>query len=715
MKKIIVFGIALILITACTKQTVHQPYNWPSVKAPVCEKHPKTLTAHGDSRVDDYYWLDAYFRQAPDSTKVVDYLKAENAYLDTMMAGLKPFREKLYEEMKARIKEKDESVPSFQNGYFYYTRMVEGKEYFLFCRKKGSLDAKEEVLLDVNQMAEGHDYFDVSGFDISPDNTLLAFGQDTVSRRQYSLYVKNLKTGEVTLQVKTGSNGNPVWASDNKTLFYVKNNPQTLLTEKIVKHTVGSAELTDKIVYTEKDPSNYISVWRSKSNQYIFITSEATLSSEIRYIQANETESDFTIFQPRIKDVLYEVEHLNDKFIIRTNLDALNFKLMETALDKTGRDNWKEIIPHRKDVLLEGTEPFKNYLVVTERKNGLKEFRIRDLKTQKESYLPFDEPAYQAYLAGNPEYASETLRFNYTSLTTPSTVYDYNMRSGDRKLMKQQEVLGGFDPSDYVTERLYATAKDSTKIPISLVYKKGFEKNGKAPLLLYGYGAYGNSMDAYFSSSRLSLLNRGFVFALAHVRGGQEMGRSWYEDGKLMKKMNTFTDFIACADFLIETQYTASLRMYAMGGSAGGLLMGAIVNLRPELWHGVIAQVPFVDVVTTMSDPSIPLTTNEYDEWGDPADKDAYFYMKSYSPYDNVEKKAYPNMLVMTGLHDSQVQYFEPAKWVAKLREMKTDNNILLLHTDMEVGHGGASGRFKYLKDVALEYSFLFALEGITE
>jgi oligopeptidase B len=716
MKKLIIYSMALILISACThKQTVHQPYKWPDVKAPVCEKNPKTLTAHGDSRVDDYYWLDSYFRQTPDSTKVVDYLKAENAYLDTMMGGLKSFRENLYNEMKARIKEKDESVPSFQNGYFYYTRMVEGKEYFLYCRKKGTLDAKEEILLDVNQMAEGHDYFSVSGFDISPDNKLLAFGQDTVSRRQYTLYVKNLETGEITLQVKTGTNGNPVWASDNKTFFYVKNNPQTLLTEKIEKHTIGSSEATDKVVYTEKDPSNYINVWRSKSNQYIFITSEATLSSEIRFIQANKPESDFAIFQPRIKNVLYEVEHLNDKFIVRTNLDALNFRLMETALDKTNRENWKEMIPHRTDVLLEGAEPFKDYLVVTERKNGLKEFRIRDLKTQKESYLPFDEPAYQAYLAGNPEYASVVLRFNYTSLTTPSSVYDYNMQTGDKKLMKQQEVLGGFDRSDYVTERLYATAKDGTKVPISLVYKKGFEKNGKAPLLLYGYGSYGYSMDASFSSSRLSLLNRGFVYAIAHVRGGQEMGRAWYEDGKLMKKMNTFTDFIACADYLVQTKHASSQHLYAMGGSAGGLLMGAIVNLRPELWHGVIAQVPFVDVVTTMSDPSIPLTTNEYDEWGNPADKDAYFYMKSYSPYDNVAKKAYPNMLVMTGLHDSQVQYFEPAKWVAKLRELKTDQNILLLHTDMEVGHGGASGRFKYLKDVALEYSFIFALEGILD
>jgi len=716
MKNLFLLLIILAVVSSCQKSTMkNKAYSWPDVKAPVCEKHPKTLTAHGDTRVDDYYWLDSYFRKGPDSTKVVDYLKAENAYLDTMMGGLRGFREDLYKEMKARIKEKDESVPWLKNGYYYYTRMVEGKEYYLFCRKKGNLQAAEEVLLDVNTMAEGHEYYSATGFDISPDNNLLAFGVDTVSRRQYSIYVKDLRTGAVTLQVSACSSGNPVWALDNKTFFYVKNNPQTLLSEKIVRHATGTPENSDKVVYTEKDPSNYISIWRCKSDQFIFINSEATLSSETRFIPAAKPESEFIVFQPRMKNVLYNVDHLNDKFIIVTNMDALNFRLMETALDQTGKENWKDLIPHRSDVLIEGAEPFRNYLVVTERKNGLKQFRIRDLKTGKDTYLPFDEPAYQASVGQNAEYNSEILRYNYTSLTTPSSVYDFSMRSGEKKLMKQQEVLGDFRSSDYVTERLYATAADGKQVPISLVYKKGFRKNGKAPLLLYGYGSYGYSMDASFSSSRLSLLNRGFVYAIAHVRGGQELGRAWYEDGKLMKKMNTFTDFIACAEFLVKEKFTSSEHLYAMGGSAGGLLMGAITNLRPDLWHGVIAQVPFVDVVTTMSDPSIPLTTNEYDEWGNPADKDAYFYMKSYSPYDNVARKAYPNMLVMTGLHDSQVQYFEPAKWVARLREKKTDHNVLLLHTDMEVGHGGASGRFKYLKDVALEYSFLFALEGITD
>jgi oligopeptidase B len=716
MKNVLVILSMLMVLSACQKKSLdNQTYKWPDVKAPICEKKAKELLAHGDSRVDDYYWLNDYFKQGPDSTKVVDYLKAENSYLDTMMGGLKPFQESLYNEMKARIKEKDESVPYSKNGYYYYTRMEEGKEYYLFCRKKGSMNGSEEILLDVNKMAEGHSYFSATGFDVSPDNKLIAYGIDTVSRRQYSIFVKNLETGAISLEVAGKTNGNPVWASDNKTIFYVWNNPQTLLTEKIYRHKTGTNQTSDKIVYTEKDPSNYINVYRSKSDQFIFIASEATMSSEIRFIKSSDPDAEFRIFQSRIKDVLYNVEHLNDKFIIVTNLEALNFRLMETNLDKTSRENWKELIPHRTDVLIEGAEPFKDFLVVTERKNGLIQIRITDLKTNKDSYLPFDEPAYRASVDNNPDYTSELLRFNYTSLTTPSSVYDFNMSTGERKLMKQQEVLGGFSHEDYVTERLYATAKDGSKVPISLVYKKGFDKNGKAPLLLYGYGSYGMSMDASFSSSRLSLLNRGFVFAIAHIRGGQEMGRSWYENGKLMHKMNTFTDFIDCAEFLAREKYTSPEHLYAMGGSAGGLLMGAIVNLRPDLWHGVVAQVPFVDVVTTMSDASIPLTTNEYDEWGNPANKDAYFYMKSYSPYDNVVKKAYPNLLVMTGLHDSQVQYFEPAKWVAKLRELKTDKNIILLHTDMAVGHGGASGRFKYLKDVALQYSFIFALEGITQ
>lgn len=714
-KYILLFIIAASIVACTPKKTEVKPYHWPDVKAPVCEKNPFELKAHGDIRVDDYYWLNDYFKQGPDSSKVVDYLKAENAYCDTMLSGTKVLQEKLYNEMKARIKEKDESVPAFSNGYYYYTRMEEGKEYFLYCRKKGDLNAAEEILLDVNKMAEGHEYFSATGFDVSPDNKLLAYGIDDVSRRQYKIFVKNLETGEVLSDVITNTSGDPVWAGDNKTIFYVKNNPVTLLSEKIMRHTLGSPESTDKVVYTEKDPSNYIAAWRTRSDKYIFITSQATLSSELRFIDASKPESEFIVFQPRIKDVLYSVDQHEGDFYVLTNQNALNFKLMVTPIDKTGVANWKEIVAHRNDVLIESMDAFRDFLVVSERKEGLLSYKILNLKDNSSYYLPFEEPAYLTYPGANADYNSSTFRYVYTSMTTPSTTYDYDMSSKKQTLMKQQEVLGGFSSKDYVTERVYATATDGSKVPVSLVYKKGTKKDGNAPLLLYGYGSYGYSMDASFSSSRLSLLNRGFVYAIAHVRGGQEMGRAWYENGKMDHKMNSFTDFIACGEYLIAQKYTSKGHLYAMGGSAGGLLMGAITNLKPELWNGIVAQVPFVDVITTMSDVSIPLTTNEYDEWGNPADKKMYDYMKTYSPYDNVTKKAYPAMLVTTGLHDSQVQYFEPAKWVAKLREYKTDKNPLLLHTDMEAGHGGASGRFKYLKEIALEDAFLFAMEGITE
>lgn len=692
-----------------------EPVKWPEgVTAPVAEKKNKELTAHGDTRIDEYYWMNDYFKKGPDSTKVVDYLKAENAYLDTMMSGTKKFQEELFAEMKGRIKEKDESVPVLNNGYYYYSRTEEGKQYYKYCRKKGSLDAPEEILLDADKMAEGSGYFSAIGFSVSPDNKLIAYGVDKLSRRQYTIYVKNLETGELLKDEIKGTGGNAVWAADNKTLFYTSNNQVTLLSEKIRKHKLGTDAATDVTVYEEKDPSNYIGVYKTKSRDYIVIYSNATLSSEFRILKASDPDASFSIFQPRIKEVLYGFEHWGDKFLIRTNLDAKNFRLMETPVDKTGKENWKEVIAHRADVLLEDIEVFRDYWVITERKEGLLQMRIKEIAAGKEHYLDFGEPAYAAYVGANPEFNTTTLRYNYTSLTTPNSVFDYDMNTKSKKLMKEQEVLGEFNKGDYVTERVYATAKDGAKVPVSIVYKKGIKKDGSAPLLLYGYGSYGASMDASFSSNRLSILNRGFVYAIAHIRGGQEMGRQWYEDGKLMKKKNTFTDFIDCGEFLIKEKYTSKGHLYAMGGSAGGLLMGAIVNIAPDMWNGVVAQVPFVDVITTMSDPTIPLTTNEYDEWGNPANKDAYFYMKSYSPYDNLEKKNYPNMLVTTGLHDSQVQYFEPAKWVARLRVMKTDKNLLLLKTNMEAGHGGASGRFDYLNEIALEYAFLMALEGIT-
>lgn len=656
-----------------------------------------------------------YFFKGPDSTKVVDYLNEENAYLKTMMASTESFQDKLFAEMKGRIKEKDESVPYIDNGYYYYSKTEEGKEYYILTRKKGSLTGKEEVLLNVNELAAGHSYYALGGNSVSPDNKLLAYGVDTVSRRQYVIHVKNLVTGETYNDAITNTQGGAVWANDNKTFYYTAKNPVTLLSEKIMKHVLGTPQSSDVLVYEETDKSNYIGVGKTKSNRFILIYSQATMSSEVRYADASDPQGVFKVFQPRIKDVLYSVEDQGGRFLIRTNKDAKNFKLAEAPLTATNISNWKDVIAHRPDVLLADFETFKDYLVLSERKGGLLQLRIQDLTKKTEHYLDFGEPAYTAAVSVNRDYHSKILRYGYTSLTTPSSTYDYNMLTKAKTLLKQQEVVGGYNPKEYTTERLWATAKDGTKVPLSIVYKNGFVKDGKQPLLLYGYGSYGASMDASFNSVRLSLLNRGFAYAIAHIRGGQEMGRQWYEDGKLMKKKNTFTDFIDCAEFLIQNKYTSKEHLYANGGSAGGLLMGAIINLYPDLWRGVVADVPFVDVVTTMLDESIPLTTNEFDEWGNPKNKDAYEYMKSYSPIDNVVKAAYPNLLVTTGLHDSQVQYFEPAKWIAKLRVNNTGPNPILLKTNIKFGHGGASGRFDYLHDQALRYAFFLGLEGITE
>lgn len=707
MKKIFIS----ITLLFCMTQTQAQ---FHPATPPVAEKKEHYRDIHGERILDNYYWMYDYFGKGPDSTKVVDYLKAENAYLDTVMVNTKKMQADLFAEMKARIKEQDESVPVFKNGYYYYTRTDNGKEYYKYCRKKGSLTAKEEVLLDVDQMAEGHPYYAVAGFSVSEDNKLLAFGEDKVSRRQYTICIKNLETGELLKDAIQNTEADPCWANDNKTLFYTAKNPVTLLSEKIKRHTLGTDAATDAVVYEEKDKSNYIHVDKSKNDRFILIYSQATLSSEVRMLNAGNPNGAFAVFQHRMKEVLYDVTPLADKFLIRTNKDgAKNFKLMECPLNKTGEANWKEVIPVRADVLLQGLEEFKDFIVINERKEGLVKMRVRNLTDHSEYFIDFGEAAYSANFGANPEYNSKTLRYGYTSLTTPSSVYDYNMVTHVKKLMKQQEVLGGYNPKDYITERFYVPAKDGTKVPVSLVYKKGFNKDGKAPLLLYAYGSYGISTDASFNSSRLSLLNRGFVYAIAHIRGGQDLGRQWYEGGKMMNKKNTFTDFIDCGEYLVKEKYTSKAHLYAQGGSAGGLLMGAVANMAPDLWHGIVAQVPFVDVVNTMLDESIPLTTNEFDEWGNPKNKESYIYMKSYSPYENVEKKNYPNILVTTGLHDSQVQYFEPAKWVAKLRDMKTDKNIVLLHTNMAFGHGGASGRFDYLKDVALIYAFLFTLEGM--
>ena len=708
------FSAMLIISCNTSTSTKTMQYNWPNGKtAPIADKIPKTITEHDTTRIDNYFWMNDYFKKGPDSSKVVAYLEAENTYYDSMMAGTRDLQEKLYNEMKNRIKEKDESVPFFKNGYFYYNRQVAGKDYYVYCRKKTSLSAPEEVLLDVNAMAEGKSYFRVGGTAISPDNKLLAYGVDTVSRNEFTIYIKNLETGEVFADAIPRTQADAVWAADNKTIFYTAKNPLTLLSEKIKRHMLGSNPVADVVVYTETDPSNYIGVGKTKSDKYILIGSQATLSSEYRMIPANEPMATFKVFAPRMKDVLYDVDHANDLFYIRTNKDsARNFKIMTCTETKTAAADWQERIAHSDSVLIESIDIFKNFLAISERRHGLTAIHIINLKNNQEHFIDFGEATYTASLGYNPEYNTDSLRYNYSSLTTPASVYDYSMTTKQKELKKQQEIVGGYNAADYVAERIYATAKDGTKVPVSLVYKKGFKKDGAGPLLLYGYGSYGHSMDPSFNSNMLSLLNRGFAFAIAHIRGGQEMGRSWYENGKLLKKKNSFTDFIDCADYLVKEKYTSPAHLYAMGGSAGGLLMGVVVNMRPELWHGVVAQVPFVDVINTMSDASIPLTTNEYDEWGNPANKTSFDYMMSYSPYDNVTPQAYPNMLVTTGLHDSQVQYFEPAKWVAKLRALKTDSNHILLYTNMEAGHGGASGRYKALRDRAREYAFLLALEG---
>ena len=709
--------IACISLTACqTKKMKREAHLWPEgIATPVAEKKPRTFVQHGDTIIDDYYWMNDFFKKGPDSTAVVNYLNQENAYVDTMLASIKTLQESLIKEMRGRIQEKDESVPVVNNGYTYYTKTLDGKQYYQYYRKSLSPNSPEELLLDVDKMAEGKGYFSVSGFAVSPDNQWLAYGVDEVSRRQYTIYFKNLKTGSILSETIAGTGGDPVWSADSKYIFYTSNNPVTLLSEKIRRHQLNTMADKDVTVYTETDQSNYIGIYKTRSDKYLVIVSNATLSSESRILEASDPTGNFRVFQPRMKEVLYSIEHWENEFLVRTNWEAKNFRLMSAPLNKTNKENWTERIPNRPDVLFEGVDAFRDFWVVTERKEGLLQLRIREMSSQKEHYLDFGEPAYTAYAGNNPEYNTTTFRYQYTSLTTPNSTYDYAVATRKKQLKKEQPVLGGFKREQYTTERRFVIARDGARVPLSIVYKKGTSLDGSSPCLLYGYGSYGASMDASFSANRLSLLDRGFVFAIAHIRGGEEMGRSWYEDGKLLKKKNTFYDFIDCGKYLIAEKFTGTGHLYAMGGSAGGLLMGAIVNLEPSLWNGVIAQVPFVDVITTMSDPTIPLTTNEYDEWGNPANKDAYFYMKSYSPYDNVERKSYPNLLVTTGLHDSQVQYFEPAKWVAKLRDMKTDKNLLLLKTNMEAGHGGASGRFDYLKEVALNYAFFLSLEGISK
>lgn len=682
--------------------------NIDEIQPPVAEKIKKELTIHGDTRIDYYYWL-----KERENPKVIEYLNAENDYLKKVMKHTEKFQKKVYKEIIKRIKQTDESVPFFENGYWYYSRYEEKKEYPIYCRKKDSLNNKEEVLLNVNEMAEGYDYFEVADINISPDNKIMAYSVDTLSRRLWMVYFKNLETDEVFDIAIPNTDGSVAWANDNKTAFYTLKDTETLRPFKVMKHVLGTLLGDDKLIFEETDEIYSTSVFKTKSKQYIMLGSFSTLSSEYQFIDANIPDEEFKIVHPRERELEYYLGHYKDKFYIITNWNAKNFRLMETPVAKTGKENWEELIPHRSDVLLENIEIFNKYLVVSERKEGLTNLRVIKWDDKSEYYVDFGEEVYEAYIGKNPEFDTEWLRYDYSSLTTPNSTYDYNMVTKEKVLKKQKEVVGDFSPDNYEAKRLYALTKDSVKIPISLVYRKGIQLDGNNPCFLYGYGSYGITIDPYFSSVRLSLLDRGFVYAIAHVRGGQINGRQWYDDGKMLKKKNSFNDFIACSEYLIEQKYTNPDKLCAVGGSAGGLLMGAIVNMRSDLYKAVIAAVPFVDVISTMLDESIPLTTGEFDEWGNPEEKEYYDYILSYSPYDNVEAKDYPSMLVTTGLHDSQVQYWEPAKWVAKLRTYKTDNNLLLLYTNMETGHGGASGRFEQYKETALEYVFLFDQLGI--
>ena len=709
MKKIVYFLFGCVIFAPVHSQNKTKKMS-DKLQPPVAKIIPKTLEKHGDKRIDNYYWLNE--RENPE---VIDYLNKENEFYQKSTAHTKQFQDDLFLEMKGRIKEDDSSVPYLYNGYYYITRFETGKDYPIYSRKKGSLDAKEEILFDCNEMAKGQSYFSLGGLNISEDNKWAAFGVDLVSRRQYTIQIKNLETGEILPVKLENTTGGSTWAGDNKTLFYTRKDPQTLRSDKVYKHVLGTNASADTMVFHEKDDTFNTFVYKEKSKKYLVIGSSSTLTSEYQILEANNPNGEFRLFQKRTRGLEYGIAHFGDSFYIVTNKDkATNFKLMKTLETATSAENWKDLIGHRKDVLLEGIEIFKDYLVVEERSNGLNKIQIRPWNGKGEYYLPFAIETYTASTTMNVDFDTEILRYAYQSMATPSSVIDFNMRTQEKKVLKEQVVLGGkFDKNNYIEERIWATATDGTKVPISIVYKKGIKKDSKNPLLLYAYGSYGATMDPYFSSTRLSLLDRGFIYAIAHIRGGEDLGREWYENGKLLKKINTFTDFIDCSKFVIAEKYTSSAHLYAEGGSAGGLLMGAIVNMNPELYNGVIAQVPFVDVITTMLDDTIPLTTGEYDEWGNPNEKESYDYMLSYSPYDQVKKQDYPNMYVSTGLHDSQVQYFEPAKWVAKLRVMKTNDKQLFLDTNMEAGHGGASGRFEALKELAKEFAFLLDLEKI--
>ena len=701
-----------LLVVNCTTDMQIDP--------PVAKKIEKTLQIHNDTRVDPYFWMrlsDAQKEaETPDNQTqdVLDYLHAENDYLKKVMKPTEKLQEALYEEIVGRIKQDDASVPVSVNGYTYYTRFEKGEDYPYYCRKQNTENANEEVMLNGPEMGKDQSYFAVGGRSVSENNRFLAYGVDWVSRREYTLYFKDLATGELLEDKIENTTGSVTWANDNQTVFYVKKDPQTLRANQIYKHRLGTDTSQDELVYEETDETFSCWISKTKSRDYLMIGSSQTLSTEFRFLDANKPDGAWKVVHPRERELEYFVDHFGDDFYIVTNWEAKNFRLMKTPVSRCDKAHWEEIIPHRSNVLLEDIEIFKDHLVVTEREDGLTRLRVIQWADNSEHYISFNDPTYAAWISANPEFNTSLLRYGYSSLTTPTAIYDYELNNRERTLKKQDEVLGGtFDSANYVSERIMAPSRDGeTMVPISIVYHKDYQKNGDEPLLLYGYGSYGNTIDPWFSSSRLSLLDRGFAFAIAHIRGGQEMGRSWYENGKMLNKKNTFYDFIDCGQHLVDMGYTSAKHLYAQGGSAGGLLIGAVINMAPELWQGAIAAVPFVDVVSTMLDETIPLTTFEFDEWGNPKDKQYYDYIKSYSPYDNVVAQDYPHLLITTGYWDSQVQYWEPAKWIAKLRDTKTDSNTLIMDCNMEVGHGGASGRFKRFKEVALSYAFLLHLEN---
>ena len=673
---------------------------------PKAEKINTSLSTHNDERIDEYYWL-----KERDNPKVIDYLNAENSYRNKYMKDYQGLEKQLFKEIKSRIKEDDSSVPYFENGYFYYTRYETGKQYPIYCRKKENLDANEEILIDANKMSKGHDYFRIGGIDVSPNNKIAAYGVDTVSRRLYTIYFKNLETGKVYEDKIPYTTGSVTWTNDNSAIFYDKKDIETLREERVMKHGFGTNIKNDKEIYFEEDETFSVYSYKTKSNKYIVIASQSTLSDEYLIINANDHNKKYKIFQKREKGLEHSITHFNDKWYVRTNKDnATNFKLMVCDDKKTSKEYWKDFIPHREDILLEDIDVFKNFFIVIERYNGLKRINIKPWNDSKNHYIDFETETYSLHSSYNPNINTNKLRYNFSSLTTPSSVIEYDMITREKKVLKENEVLGEFNKENYTSKRVWANARDGKKVPISLVYRKDKYIEGSNPLLLYAYGSYGITNNPNFSSVRLSLLDRGFIYAIAHIRGSQYLGREWYDDGKMFNKKNTFTDFIDCGKFLIKSKFANKDKLFAMGGSAGGLLMGAVSNMAPELFKGIVAAVPFVDVITTMLDEDIPLTTSEYDEWGNPNNKDSYDYMLSYSPYDQVEKKDYPAIFITAGYHDSQVQYFEPAKWIARLRDRRTNKEPLLMYCNMEAGHGGASGRFEAYKETAMEYSFLLAL-----